>query len=323
MSEENVEEQDQEQPEVEAPFLDIENALATHLLDTRGSWEKNGRIYASDLGLALGPEFAGCQVAFWHKCRNAPTKDVNAGRLLLLQAGDLLHDWMGDALKMALPIQGWRVVSIETRVYLDHDDESIGSRLDILIEHMETGWRTVIDVKTKRGNAFGYLTEVKPGDELQVQGYIKAADADDGWVLYVDREGQNFVRAFYVEREDHRPEQAITILKGIRDADEPPETLPLGISITENKGADSVYLKKPWQIEWCDLEKCACAAAFPYPSVPKKVVAKLHPQDTYVEVRLTESGKEWGDIIVDLLNAEVEEGEPMYALQVVEPEPEE
>ena len=294
------------------PFLDLERALGEHILESRKGWEKDGRIYASDLGLALGPDFAGCQVAFWHKCRNAPVKETNAGRHLMTQAGDLLHDWVGDAMKMALPMQGWRVVCLEERVTLSHDGEDIGSRLDILIEHMETGWRTVIDIKTKRGAAFGFLNEVKPADELQVQAYIKAKNADDGYVLYVDREGQNFVRAFHVERADERPEKAIEILKQIRDSETPPPCLKLGISVTENKGADSVYLKKPWQIEWCDLKVCACAAAFPHSDVPTKVVAKLHPAaDTnLIEVRFTDAGEGWEEVIVDLLNEEA--GEMIY-----------
>jgi len=311
-----------EETGTDAPYLNLEECLEQFLMETRGGWDKNGKIYASDLGLALGPEHAGCQTAFWYKCRNAPTKDVNAGRLLLLQAGDLIHDWMGMALSRAVPAQGWRVISIEDRVYLDHDDESIGSRLDVMIQHVETGWKTVIDVKTKRGNAFGYLDEVKPGDELQVQGYIKAADADDGWVLYVDREGQNFCRAFHVEREDHRPETAISILKEIRDADEPPPTLNLGIKITENKGPDSVSLKVPWQITWCDLKSCACANAFPYPNVPTKVLGKLHPSkedENNVEVRLNELGVEWAEQIVTLLGVDY----PDKVFTAVHPKPKE
>jgi len=318
-----MEEQEEQDPQEDTtPHLDLEAALGSHILETRRSWEKDGRIYASDLGLALGPDHAGCQSAFWHKCRNAPTKDVNAGRLLLMQAGDLLHDWMSDALKMALPQQGWRVVSVETKAHLDHADESIGARLDVLIEHMESGHRSIIDVKTKRGNAFGYLDEVKPGDELQVQGYIKATDADDGWVLYVDREGQNFVRAFHVERADERPEMAIEILKAIRDADEPPPSLKLGLIIKENKGPDSIYLKKPWQIEWCDLQQCACAKTFPYENVPTNVLGKLVPvkdEEGEFEVRLTEVGSKWSEVILELL---LEQG-PGNTYTAVHPTPKE
>lgn len=301
MSDETTQQEQTTTEEEKTPYLDIVKALGDHILEARRSWDKDGRIYASDLGLALGPEHAGCQAAFWHKCRNAPTKDVTPGRLLLLQAGDLLHDWVSDALKMALPVQGWRVVKVEEKVYLDHDSEEIGSRLDVLIEHIESGWRTVIDVKTKRGNAFSYLDEVKPGDELQVQGYIKAADADDGWVLYVDREGQNFMRAFHVPREDHRPETAIEILRDIRDNPEPPEPVGLRLTRKKNKGPDSLYIGAHWAIDWCDLQECQCKKMLGITNIPKKIVGKVKEKEDHSEVTITDEGVEFTDHIMRLL----------------------
>lgn len=319
MQEESTPTQDESADE--GPVLNLTAALERFILADREPWARNGKIYMSDLGIALGPDHAGCPVAWYLKMRDAPTKEMNAGRILMTQAGDLLHDHMADLLKMALPMEGWRVLKVEKRTYLDTDLEgvTIGARLDVLIEHIATGIRAIIDVKTKRGNAFGYLDEPKYSDELQVQGYIKAEDADHGYLLYVDREGQNFCKDFFVPREDHRVDKALEILNEMNSADEPPETLTLGISITENKGADSVYLKKPWQIEWCDLETCACAAAFPHQNVPTKVAAKLHPGEDSVEVRLTDAGAKWGDIIVKLLNEQADEG-VTYVLKEAEPE---
>lgn len=288
--------------------LNLPEVLYEYLKENEGSWDKNGQIYASDLGVALGPEHSGCTLAFWLKCRNEPVRDKKPGELLMLRMGDVVHDYIARLVEKAVLPYGWYVEAVEERVTLEvelegDEVESVGSRLDIRLRHILTGAVHVVDVKTKRGGAFRYLKDAKPGDVLQVQGYMKAADADTGSVLYVDREGQNGFREFGVDRNDQRPEEAVRRLVAIRDSETPPA--PVGLLVTRkvNKGPDSVYLKFPWQIEWCDLVGCACRKALPCKSVPKGIVAKLHEQgdaNTF-EVRLTEDGAGLGDIILDLL----------------------
>jgi hypothetical protein len=167
----------------------------------------------------------------------------------------------------------------------------------------------VVDIKTKRGGAFSYLNEAKPGNILQVQAYMKGENADFGSVLYVDREGQNFMREFDVPRADNRPEEAVRRLVSIRDNPIPPAPVGLRIVRNTNKGPDSFRVELPWQIGWCDLVTCACKKALPCKSIPKGIVGKLHPATADLrepevprfEVHLTEEGEAVRSIVLDLL----------------------
>lgn len=285
---------------VDTPPINLESVMEAAVRDKHESWPKNMRIWPSDLGVALGPEHDGCQREFWGKCRDLPRKELTVGSLLRFLIGDAIHEFVVEVLSDHLPSFGWRVIGYEERV----EKFGISGRYDILIEHPESGVRLVIDVKTKRGGAFSYLDEAKPGDVLQVQQYIAATDAAGGILLYVDREGANFVREFKVERNDRRPEKAVETLTCIRDSDNLPPAVQLGISRRENKGPDSVYLKEPWQLSWCNLKECLCSKEFPR-RVPDGIVAKLHTRDEETsEVRFTDAGEGWEDVILDLLRSE-------------------
>jgi hypothetical protein len=296
--------------ENEVPTLDLVKVLGDHMVAEENQRDKSGRIYASELGVALGPEHDGCTLGFWLKCRNEPRRDRTPGEILMTQVGELLHDYLSEMLRKVLPQHGWEVIAVEERVKIEAHGESIGSRLDVKMRHTETGHVRVIDIKTKRGGAFKWLNEAKPGNELQVQAYIFGEDADDGGLLYVDREGQNFMRYFEVERADERPVEAIRRLKEIRDSPEPPAPVSLRLNVKENKGPDSVYLNVPWQIEWCDLKKCRCKEALPKGDVPSGVAAKLHEvkdEESTFEVRLTDDGMPWEGLIMELLEKQYPE----------------
>jgi hypothetical protein len=307
--EEQFEEEEFEGEYDDPQTVNLAQAIGDYLMESEKPWEKRGRIYASELGLALGPEHSGCTLAFWLKCKNEPTKPDTPGRILMRRIGDLVHDYIASIIGRAVGPYGWYVVAIEERVTLeveidDDTTETIGSRLDIKLRHYETGLEWVIDIKTKRGGAFRFLKESKPGDVLQVQGYMKGEDADLGSVLYVDREGQNLVRQFDVDRGDERPEEAVRRLVAIRDNETPPPAVGLKVKRVNNKGPDSIYVNLPWQIEWCDLQSCACRKALPCKSVPKGIVAKLHDvkdQEGTYEIRLTEDGEQLRDLILHLL----------------------
>jgi hypothetical protein len=259
--------------------LNIPELLGEYLQRIRKGWDKNGRIYASDVGIALGPEHAGCTLAFWLKCKNEPRKEKGPGELLLLQQGDNVHEVIQAMVAEAVKGTGWTVVGNEEKCEVHVDGERVGGRLDIRLQH-DDGRVHIIDIKTKRGQAFRFLPEAKPGDVLQVQLYMKATDADSGSVLYVDREGQNFMREFDVERNDVRPETAVRKLVAIRDNPTPPAPVTLKLERKENKGPDSLYLKVPWQIGWCDLQQCACRKALPIKGTPDGIIAKLKTNQT-------------------------------------------
>jgi hypothetical protein len=266
---------------------------------------KSGRIWPSDLGVALGPKHGGCTLAFWLKCRNEPVRPKKPGEKLMLDMGDKTHTHIADLLEDALEGTGWSVSYREVRVEIEVNGETVAGRIDIMLYHAD-GRIHIIDVKSKRGAAFKFLNEARPGDVLQVQSYMKAVNATSGSVLYVDREGQNFMREFDVPREDHRPELAITKLQEIRDSEIPPAPVQLGITRNENKGPDSFKVTIPWQIGWCDLQKCACKASLPCKTVPKGIVGKLHPDKAidgteFLVVKLTEEGETVRSLVLGLL----------------------
>ena len=234
--------------------------------------------------------------------RGAKRRDKDPGHLLMLKVGELVHEYIAGMIGDAVEPYGWDVTGVEKHVELTEGSVTIGGSLDIELTRRSDGYVLIVDVKTKRGNAFKYLDEPKPGNEIQVQSYVAANDADAGGLLYTDREGQNFMRWFPVARDDSRPRKAIRMLDQIRNSDEPPDPVGLTVVRKELKGPDSVYLNESWHIGWCDLEECLCAKALPA-RAPKGVVAKLHEKkDKPTEIRLTAAGSRFGTHILELLD---------------------
>lgn len=272
--------------------IDVPSIVAEYITNQPQRSGKSGRIWPSDLGIALGPKHAGCTLAFWLKCRNEPVRPKKPGERVMLDMGDRTHIYVAELLEKALEGTDWHVAYTEVPVQLEVGGEEIRGRIDIVLYHVD-GHIHIIDVKSKRGAAFKFLPEAKPGDVLQVQAYMMAYGADTGSVLYVDREGQNFMREFDVPRDDARPYRAVELLQQIRDNDTPPPPVTLGITRKENKGPDSLYLSVPWQITWCDLQSCACKKALPCKRVPEGIIAKIydggvvkfHPADSAQAVK--------------------------------------
>jgi hypothetical protein len=254
--------------EERGPTLDLESIMAEAMLAEYNSYPKNMKLWASDLGYSLGPDKDGCPLGFWLSCRDEPKRDPTPGEVMLFKAGDLLHDFIAQMLEKWLPLHGWEVVGVETRVAGLHAT----GRLDVKVRHVSTGITRVIDVKTKRGNAFRYLNEPKDGNRLQVQFYTKHEDADVGDLLYVDREGQNFMRHFEVPRNDDAAQAAEEGIKELRDGPKP-EPLKAKLERKKNKGPDSIYLKYPWQVDWCNLKKCPCKKSIG--ALPEGILAKV------------------------------------------------
>lgn len=278
------------------PPLSLATVLEEAMREEYRDHSEEVYVRPSNLGVALGPEHAACGAAFWHRSRGAPTTPLSAGQMLMFKMGDLVHEYMVELLRKYLPRYGWYVVDRERPT----EAFGIGGTYDVKIRHFRTGWTRIVDFKTKRGNAFNYLNEAKPDNVLQTQFYVAAEDADDGSLLYVDREGQNFVREFPVPRNDARPEEGVRRMCAIRDADEPPPPVGLRIQRKRNKGPDSVYLNVPWQVEWCHLEECYCAGQLPG-NVPDKIVAKISNDGVVSSV---EGYEEWLDTVLALLRAD-------------------
>lgn len=255
-----------------ADDMDLVGILGEFIRGDHEQWDKSMKLWASDFGAVLPSDDGGhCRLQFWLACRNAPRKESTPGELLMFKAGKLMEQWVGPALKKWLPMYGWEVIDEERRVR----SANVSGRMDFLLRHVATGKKRVLEVKTKRGAAFGHLKVAAGNNVLQCQFYVKHEDADDGMLIYIDREGQNFVKTFMVKRDDATVAWAEGELVKLRDGEKPP---PMAVKLTRtvNKGPDSVYLEHPWQVKWCHLQQCECKLAIG--PVPDGIVAKIDKQ---------------------------------------------
>jgi hypothetical protein len=249
----------------------------------RKSWSRKGKLYVSDLKWGIPLEEGGdCPKKLWAKMRNEPEKGAGPGVELMLAAGDRLHNaiagWLTDHLT-----DDWVVAAVEKRVQYPVgalEEDQLHGRLDIELKRLASMEVGVIDVKTKRGAAFGYLKEAHRADVLQVQCYmetIKPIPAETGLLAYVDREGQNWIKCFPVKRNPKAVLQAYNRVMQIRQAAFDGECVP-GMApvvlVKKNKGPDSITVKWPWQVEWCPLDHCYCKASVAK-SLPKGVIAHV------------------------------------------------
>ncbi len=268
---------------------DIERAITVAV--KRDSCGRKGKLYVSDLkyGLPL-PEDGDCPKKLWGILRGEKQSPKTPGVDLMLHAGDRLHKQVGEWLKHNLT-GGWKVVQIEQSLEV----EGLRGRLDILLENGDLHLTAVLDIKTKRGAAFSYLHEPKAADVIQVQAYVRGKDANFGLLLYVDREGQNWLKIFVVPRNDVAVINYADDVKEIRrkaQAGEPVEGMEPMLVRKKNKGPDSLTVKWPWQVTWCPLEKCHCKARISK-SLPTGIVAHI---DNSGVVKMTDKYQDRDDL---------------------------
>ena len=236
------------------PVPSLPQALDTGLRSQVDSWDES-RLHISDLAVAIGEK---CPRQLWLRLKGAEKKELSAGQLLMFRHGNRIHADLVEILQDSLN-DGWQIEAVEKTVGL----AGVTGRYDTRLYHKDEGWEVIVDFKSVRGRKFGYLDEAMPGHVLQVQAYITASDADGGLVFYVDREGQNQARQFYVKRDDEVVWQALLTAKAIAGSDIPPAVLEPKLKITENKGPDSVKLEMPWQCSYCDFCGPSCPGALP------------------------------------------------------------
>jgi hypothetical protein len=303
---------------------DIRAAIDRALEEDDEAWNDSA-LHVSDLSVAL-PDGGGCPIALRKRMRGDPKEQPHLGIRVMFSHGQAIHDRFAELLKKGLDEVGseWHVVAVEYPI----PDHKLGTaeegRADLVLERLElpeavadasegvpdvpfpevTG-TLVVDWKTVRGRAMRYIRSggPKPAHTLQVQTYARALDADGGLLVYVDREGQNGIEVFPVERDDERVTQMEKAVERLRAMPEDPEPLDVGmgpqVSVRSNKGPDSVTLKRPWQASYCDFEDCPCAQTLPF---EKEIVGyinagRLEMKDEYANLRglterlLTENGE--------------------------------
>ncbi len=235
---------------------DLPKALQKGLERKDDTWD-NTVLHVSDLSVALGPEGT-CPRSLWLRLKGAKKLPPTAGKLLMFDHGHRIHERVVEILEKGLP-EKWQITGVEEPVRI----EGITGTLDFMVWDQETDTLVIVDFKTQRGRAFGYLNGPKPSHVLQVQSYMAAEDVDHGLLFYLDREGQNASVQFEVERDDQKVGWAIEEAKRIQAAKEAPPLLSAYLDITENKGPDSVKLKEPWQCSYCDYRHVSCEGALP------------------------------------------------------------
>ncbi|MFA5378460.1 MAG: hypothetical protein WC455_22085, partial [Dehalococcoidia bacterium] len=127
--------------------------------------------------------------------------------------------------------------------------------------------------------AFQYLIEPKPSHIAQVLGYVTAEDADGAALIYIDREGQNGVRVFEIGRDDEGVYANIAKLKEIAAGSIPPILSPI-LEKVERKQFTTIYVKQPWNCDYCRYQDVSCIGALPYELRAKEIAGRVKG-DTY------------------------------------------
>lgn len=216
----------------------------------------NTVLHVSDLGYAYDL----CPRQLYLKLNSADKKDKHYGEEIMLMHGDLIHIETAQILQYGLD-DYWTIEGIEIPVNDTLPGDMVG-RTDMILRG-RGGERIIVDFKTSRGGNFKYLDSTGVGDEkqAQVRGYIYAKNADCGILFFIDREGQNGVRQFLVERNDDKFWEDYKAIHQIRTS-EPPKMMA-GLKININKGDNSIYLNSPWQCDYCDYCDVSCEGALP------------------------------------------------------------
>ena len=247
------------------PIPSLPQALETGLRNKKDDWGDD-KVHVSDLAVAVGEK---CARQLWLRLNGYEKKEHTAGQLLMFDHGNRIHERLVEVIKQGLP-EHWTIQAVEQEVSLG----TVTGRYDTRMFNLAEGYEVIVDFKTTRGRAFNFLDKAKPAHILQVQAYMTGADADGGLVFYVDREGQNQARQFYVERDDEFVWWAVKNTKLIAHGKRPPLLSPQVI-VRENKGPDSVYLKQPWNCDYCDYLDVSCEGALPRAYRDLGIVGKI------------------------------------------------
>lgn len=254
---------------------DILALLTDHFLNKYTSSPRKKKLYASDMGSEA------CKLELWRKLRGYPQQAQTPGTTLMFQQGENLEEQVADIIAEALEATGvWTLVDRQTSV----EYRGITGKLDILIRHRISGMLIVIEVKSKRGNAFQYLTEPKTNNLYQTLFYVEATSADAGILVYVDREGSNFMKPFDVLPNKKALDKVIDEALLILEDETEPDCLTARVTRNQNKGPDSLSIVYPWQVTWCRDKECPCKRAIG--NLPTGIVAKAKKDDDgfYTEI---------------------------------------
>jgi CRISPR/Cas system-associated exonuclease Cas4 (RecB family) len=240
--------------------MNIYTALENGIPKLKAHDWQSDKLHISDLGVVCD----GCPRQLWLRLHGAERRPLRLGELLMFDAGQRIHDRMVKALEQG----GMQVVDSEKPTSL----EGLTGRYDVKI--IDGGKTIIADFKTTRGAAFQYLIEPKSSHIAQVLGYVTAENADGAAIIYIDREGQNGVRVFEIARNDAEVYANIAKLKEIAAGEIPPILSPI-LKKEERKQFTTIYVKQPWNCDYCRYQDVSCDGALPYKLRGKEIAGRV------------------------------------------------
>ena len=233
--------------------MHFENKFLNHI---KKSFENDNQerleFHISDLGKAIEGE--GCLRQLYLRLTGAEQKEHGIGKLLMFSHGNKIHETINQLLRNT----NFGIISTERACKFEVDGNVFYGRYDVKIKE-DNNKLAIVDYKTIRGNAFNYLNEAKSSHIAQIRGYLMATNIDKGYIVYIDREGQNGFRLFPVFRNDEEIKQlarkCIVAKEKIMDILEPKYLKK------ELKTKTNFYIKNPWQCSYCDYYGITCEGA--------------------------------------------------------------
>lgn len=251
-------------------MLDITKAFSDgirQMTDDGEDWGDDS-LHVSDLGIwsTLPNDGRKCPRQLWYRLNGYRKEPLTDGKRLMFSQGHRLEELVLEALELGIDYR--YNIFVHEEVFWRIDDELIRGNFDLVAEADDMVY--VIDIKTRRGNAFRYSNAVKPAENMQVLGYAYGLAQDapayteyKGKVFEVDREGQNFARSwdFDITEQDMRNVLAASQeMVAIKRMPKPPAGMDSWLERKENKGDDSLKLKIPWQCHYgCPYYNTICS----------------------------------------------------------------
>jgi len=235
---------------------DLVYALEKALASKGDDWGKLA-LHVTDLAVAIEGEDGKCKRQLWLRLNGAAEQPATLGKQLMFDHSHGIHERIVPMLKEGLKGTGWVLEHVELSLKGLLPEGVDSGRVDTVLRGPNHEV-IILDFKSVRGNAWQYLEQPKPAHVLQVQTYAEAYGADGAMILYIDREGQNGVKAFTVERDDEKVFHAVQVAAAIKSDVIGPERCKPVVKIRTNKGPDAVYLESGWRCDYCEFRDVSC-----------------------------------------------------------------